>query len=52
MKLIPSNKVSLPVLMAVSFRTSATGAVLPMLPITIGAALLFVIVLVAGRRRK
>jgi LPXTG-motif cell wall-anchored protein len=35
------------------FGTSATGEVLPILPITIGAALLlFVVVLVAGRRRK
>ena len=38
---------------AVPFGTSATGEVLPNVPITIGAALLlFVIVLVAGRRRK
>jgi hypothetical protein len=38
---------------AMPFGTSATGEVLPILPITIGAALLlFVVVLVAGRRRK
>ena len=38
---------------AAPFGTSAAGEALPMLPITIGAALLlFVIVLVAGRRRK
>ena len=38
---------------AIPFGTSATGEVLPVLPITIGAALIFfVVVLVAGRRRK
>jgi cyanophycinase len=38
---------------AIPFGTSATGEVLPILPITIGAAVIFfVIVLVAGRRQK
>jgi cyanophycinase len=38
---------------ALPFGTSATGEVLPVLPITIGAGIIFfVIVLVAGRRRK
>ena len=38
---------------AAPFGTSAAGEALPMMPITIGAALLlFIIVLVAGRRRK
>ncbi|HTP09209.1 MAG TPA: cyanophycinase, partial [Anaerolineae bacterium] len=38
---------------AIPFGTSAKGEVLPILPITIGAAIVFfVVVLVAGRRRK
>ncbi|NTU64453.1 MAG: cyanophycinase [Chloroflexi bacterium] len=42
-----------PIPTAVPFGTSPTGGVLPILPITIGAAvILFVVVLLAGRRRK
>ncbi len=42
-----------PIPTAIPFGTSATGEVLPVLPLTIGAALiLFVVVLLAGRRRK
>ena len=48
-----STAAATPIPTAASFGTSATGDVLPIMPITIGAGvLLFVIVLVAGRRRK
>ncbi len=42
-----------PVPTAIPFGTSATGEVLPILPITIAAAvIIFVVVLIAGRRQK